>query len=182
VGRDDNSEVTALTKLREKWTTDGGDETTNVQKVNGSRREETSEETRSEHPVCIGLVQPGDHVHRGPIAAGRNGSSAGIVEVSAIVGGFADRDDPRNTSLKVILKEIEATGTALVPSRYVFSVSDEDGHESTRRRTNRGESLVTIDTGAAVTLARPDIEAGLPEIEPSTKCALQTASGRHSSS
>jgi hypothetical protein len=36
---------------------------------------------------------------------------------------------------------------------------------------------ITIDTGAAVTVIRPDIAAGLPEREPSTKCALQTASG-----
>jgi predicted aspartyl protease len=38
-------------------------------------------------------------------------------------------------------------------------------------------SSVNIDTGAAVTVIRPDIAAGLPEREPSTKCALQTASG-----
>jgi hypothetical protein len=36
---------------------------------------------------------------------------------------------------------------------------------------------VTIDTRAAVTVVRPDIAAGLPEREPSTKCALQTTSG-----
>jgi predicted aspartyl protease len=36
---------------------------------------------------------------------------------------------------------------------------------------------VTIDTGAAVTVVRPDIAAGLPVREPSTKCALQMATG-----
>jgi hypothetical protein len=36
---------------------------------------------------------------------------------------------------------------------------------------------VTIDTRAVVTVVKPDIAAGLPETEPSTKCALQAASG-----
>jgi hypothetical protein len=35
---------------------------------------------------------------------------------------------------------------------------------------------MTIDTGAAVTTARPVITAGLPKRKLSTKCALQTAS------
>jgi predicted aspartyl protease len=36
---------------------------------------------------------------------------------------------------------------------------------------------VTIDTGASVTVARPDIVAGLPERELSRPYVLQTASG-----
>jgi hypothetical protein len=36
---------------------------------------------------------------------------------------------------------------------------------------------VTIYSGAAVTVVRPDIAAGLPEREPPAKCALQTESG-----
>jgi hypothetical protein len=36
---------------------------------------------------------------------------------------------------------------------------------------------VTIDTGAFVTVAKPDITAGLPERELSMHCALLTASG-----
>jgi hypothetical protein len=35
---------------------------------------------------------------------------------------------------------------------------------------------VTIDTGAFVTVAKPDITAGLPERELSMHCALLTAS------
>jgi hypothetical protein len=36
---------------------------------------------------------------------------------------------------------------------------------------------VTIDKGAFVNTARLDIAAGLPEIDPATKCVLQMASG-----
>jgi hypothetical protein len=36
---------------------------------------------------------------------------------------------------------------------------------------------VTIDTRVSVTIARPDIIAGLTERDPSTQYALQTASG-----
>jgi hypothetical protein len=36
---------------------------------------------------------------------------------------------------------------------------------------------VIIDTGASVTIARPDIVAGLPERKPSLPYVLQTASG-----
>jgi len=36
---------------------------------------------------------------------------------------------------------------------------------------------VTIDTGASVTIARPDIVAGIPERKPSRAYVLQTASG-----
>jgi len=36
---------------------------------------------------------------------------------------------------------------------------------------------VTIDIGASVTIARPDIVAGQPERKPSRTCVFQTASG-----
>ena len=36
---------------------------------------------------------------------------------------------------------------------------------------------MTIDTGASVTIARPDMVAGQPEKKPSRACVLQTASG-----
>jgi hypothetical protein len=38
------------------------------------------------------------------------------------------------------------------------------------------ECLETIDTGAPATVAKSDIAAELPEIVPTTKCSLQTAS------
>jgi hypothetical protein len=37
--------------------------------------------------------------------------------------------------------------------------------------------LVTVDTGAYVTVARPDIAAGWPEKQPNPGLALQTVSG-----
>jgi hypothetical protein len=67
VGSQDPSGVNALTKQRKK-TMDGEDETTDAQKVNGNRSEETLEEAGTEHPLCIGLGRPGNHVHRGPSA------------------------------------------------------------------------------------------------------------------
>jgi hypothetical protein len=49
-------------------------------------------------------------------------------------------------------------------------VCDEDGHDSlhANKRVGEKECLVTV--------ARPDIAAGLPDREPSTKCALQMPS------
>jgi hypothetical protein len=51
----------------------------------------------TEHPVCIGLERPGDHVLWGQSVAGQNGLSAGSVGVSVIAGGISDRDVPRST-------------------------------------------------------------------------------------
>jgi hypothetical protein len=62
VGIQDPSRVTALTKQREK-TTDGEGEMIDARKVNGNQSEETLEAAGTEHPVCIGLRLPGDHVH-----------------------------------------------------------------------------------------------------------------------
>jgi hypothetical protein len=57
-------------------------------------------------------------------------------------------------------------------------VCDEDGPENLYAdgRIREKECLVTIDTGAAVSVARPDIAAGVPERGPFKKCVLQTAS------
>jgi hypothetical protein len=38
--------------------------------------------------------------------------------------------------------------------------------------------LMTIDTGASITIARPDITAGLPETKPSWLYVLQMVSGK----
>jgi hypothetical protein len=49
-----------------------------------------------EQPVDIGLECPEDYVHQGQGTAGRNDSSAGSVQMSAILGGTTNRDVPRN--------------------------------------------------------------------------------------
>jgi hypothetical protein len=43
------------------------------------------------------------------MAAGQNGPPAGNVGVSVIVGGIADRDAPRNTSLKRLIVQKHGT-------------------------------------------------------------------------
>jgi predicted Zn-dependent protease len=58
----------------------------------------------------------------------------------------------------------ESAGSTLVTPRYERSVS-----EKTSMRVNRLEkSQMNIDTGAAVTVARTDIAAGLSEGQPTT--------------
>jgi hypothetical protein len=49
-------------KKGKKRTTNRRDEKTDAQKVNGSQSEETTDAAVTEHPVCIGLERPGDHV------------------------------------------------------------------------------------------------------------------------
>lgn len=69
----------------------------------------------------------------------------------------------------------------LVPlPHYALSAMDNDGRNSLQAKEWIGDRscLVTVDTGASVTIVRPVITAGLPKRVPSTKCALQTASGQ----
>jgi hypothetical protein len=76
-------------------------------------------------------------------------------------------DGPKEDEMKK-----KPIGSTILPHRYALSVCGEDGHDSLHvdRRIGEKKSLVTVEEGAAVTVA------ALPKGEPSTKFALQTAS------
>jgi hypothetical protein len=54
------------------------------------------------------------------------------------------------------------------------------GRNSLQAKERIGDSSyrVTVDIGVSVTIVRPVVTAGLPKRDPSTNCALQTASGK----
>jgi hypothetical protein len=61
--------------------------------------------------------------------------------------------------------------TSVPPSRYLITNLKAKG------RIGDKSCIVTVDTGAAMTVARPDIADGLPEREPLMECYVRTASG-----
>jgi hypothetical protein len=68
--------------------------------------------------------------------------------------------------------------TSLPSPRYTFSVSENQGRDNLHfegRKTDKSY-LVAADTGASVTIARPDITAELPERDLTTPQVLQMAS------
>jgi hypothetical protein len=109
--------------------------------------------------------------------------SAGSVGALAILGGTADGDAPRDTSQKKIYQDWgmdkEMMVSSLQPPHYALSLLDKDSHNSLKVEGQIGDKscLVTVDTRASVTIARPDIRAGLPQKDPPMKCILQMASG-----
>jgi hypothetical protein len=71
----------------------------------------------------------------------------------------------------------KAISLLLLPC-YALSMSDKHGHDSLHAKRQIGEKayLVTVDTGAPMTIARLSITAGLLKRDPHTQCAPQTAS------
>jgi hypothetical protein len=72
-------------------------------------------------------------------------------------------------------KRREDTVLPVMPPCYTLSVSEKYGHESLYAEGPIGDKpcLVTINTGASVTITKLDITAGLPERDLPTWCALQ---------
>lgn len=68
---------------------------------------------------------------------------------------------------------------SFLPPYYIHSVSEEIGHDSQNANGQTGDKscLVTTDTGSSVTMARPDITAGLPKRHLIMLHILQIASG-----
>lgn len=102
VGSQDTSGVTTLTKWRTRNDRRSESEWKPEQRDDGGGK-------GTQHPRCIGLEQPGDHVNWRPSAAGQNGPPAGSVGASVIVEGNANRDATRNTSLKRMLNQKHKT-------------------------------------------------------------------------
>jgi hypothetical protein len=67
-----------------------------------------------------------------------------------------------------------------LPPHYALNMlPEEDNYRLNARRCIEGKSrLMTIDTGASVMIARPDITAGLLRRELSRPYVLQVASGK----
>jgi hypothetical protein len=136
------------------------------------------EAARTEYPVFTGLEWSGNLDQRGTSAAGWNSLSTDSVGVSDIIGGTADRDAPRNTSLKGMIDQKHRTRKTKQRRKQwvqhscplvICSVCDEDGHDSLYADGWIGERkcLVTIDTGATVTVTRPWLpERGIHKVHP----------------
>jgi hypothetical protein len=68
----------------------------------------------------------------------------------------------------------------LAPPHPTTNVIAERDHNSLIVHSWIGDKpcLVTTDTGASMTITKPDITSGLPERDPPMQCTLQTASGK----
>jgi hypothetical protein len=75
--------------------------------------------------------------------------------------------------------EGQTPASALSAQRHALTVISENIDPSLVTQGWIGDKpcLVTVDTGAYVTVARPDIVTGWPERQPNQSLRLQTASG-----
>jgi hypothetical protein len=83
---------------------------------------------------------------------------------------FPEVDRPRPEKRLEYTKNEEFV-TSVPPSHYLITNLKAEG------RIGDKSCIVTVDTGAAMTVARPDIVDGLPERDPLMKCSVRTVSG-----
>jgi hypothetical protein len=111
---------------------EGGDKMTDVRKVNKSWSKETMEAGGTDHPVCIVLERPRDHVRVEQSACWQCGNVSHIrrnCQLGHCQVQFTGENDRQKAWGQEEETKKEATGSTLVPCHYMLSMCHEDSHD-----------------------------------------------------